>query len=210
MSIMPAHEEFETGYAHPRLEINNANMSLDETYWGYIIRDTRRDNGLLFAMQAVAGLMAASFACATVGLWALPSMAFTGVALMSKALLSFFFLGMAGVLSWYASRGSRSEMQIDLRLGEVREVVRNRAGRSTLISRYGFDAIGGTLLESGKRSNGQATLKIRYRNTAQTIEVARGPIGLLEALRDRLGRDLLADPTLKRDRAPLPSPSFAM
>lgn len=210
MSLMPANEEFRTGFDTPEFEMDHASMALDETYWGYIIRDMRRGDTMLLAMQMAAGAMAAAFAVATMGLWAMPTMAFTGTAIISKAILSAFFLGMAGVLAWYASRGSRSELQVDLRLGEVREVVRNRAGRATLIGRYGFDSIGGAFLDGNKGGKGSAALKIRYRNTTQTIEVARGPLIYIEALRDRLGRDLLADPINKRKRSPLPEPTFAV
>lgn len=209
MSLMPATDEFRTGFDTPAIDMSHASMALDETYWGYIIRDMRRSDSILVAMQLAAGAMAAAFAVATMGLWAMPSMAFTGAAIMSKAILSAFFLGMAGVLAWYATRGSRSELQVDLRLGEVREVVRNRAGRATLIGRYGFDSIGGAFLDNAKSVKGTATLKIRYRNTTQTIEVARGPLARIEALRDRLGRDLLADPMNARKREPLPEPKFA-
>lgn len=209
MSLMPATDEFRTGFDTPAIDMSHASMALDETYWGYIIRDMRRSDSMLVAMQLAAGAMAAAFAVATIGLWAMPSMAFTGAAIMSKAILSAFFLGMAGVLAWYATRGCRSELQVDLRLGEVREVVRNRAGRATLIGRYGFDSIGGAFLDNAKSAKGTATLKIRYRNTTRTIEVARGPLARIEALRDRLGRDLLADPMNARKREPLPEPKFA-
>ncbi len=209
MSLMPATEEFRNGFDTPAIDMSHASMALDETYWGYIIRDMRRGDAMLLAMQMAAGAMAAAFAVATAGLWAMPSMAFTGAALVSKAILSAFFLGMAGVLAWYATRGSRSELQVDLRLGEVREVVRNRAGRATLVGRYGFDAIGGAFLDGSKAGKGNAALKIRYRNTTQSIEVARGPLARIEALRDRLGRDLLSDPINKRKREPLPEPKFA-
>lgn len=209
MSLLPATEEFQNGFDTPAIDLAHPSMSLDETYWGYIIRDMRRNDNTLVMMQLAAGGLAAALVVATAGLWALPSVAFTGVALMSKALLSAFFLGMAGILGWYATRGTRSELQVDLRLGEAREVVRNRAGRATLIGRYGFDAIGGAFLDTSKTGKGRAALKIRYRNTTQTIEVARGPQSHIEALRDRLGRDLLSDPSAKLDRTPLPEPSFA-
>ena len=79
-------------------------------------------------------------------------------------------------------------------MGEVREVVRNRAGKSTLIGRYGFDSIGGVFIDRANApSPDVATLVLRYRNTAQTLPVVRGEVSTLEALRNRLGKDLMMD-----------------
>ncbi len=83
-------------------------------------------------------------------------------------------------------------VEVDLRLGEVREVLSNRAGRTAVLSRYGFDAIGGVhLMRSGMGRSDASTLVLRYRNTSQVLRVAAGPEAALFGLRDRLGRDLM-------------------
>ncbi len=103
---------------------------------------------------------------------------------------------------WFASRGTKLEVQIDTAQGEVREIVRNRAGRPSLLGSYGFDAIGGVFID---RINGQdrlpmghAVLVLRYLNTAQTMPVAAGREDDLAPLRDRLGRDLMVKTRARR------------
>jgi len=54
---------------------------------------------------------------------------------------------------------------------------------------YGFDAIGGVFID--RREGAMSELVLRYRNTPQTLHVARGHVLTLERLRDRLGQDLM-------------------
>lgn len=168
-------------------------FAVDETYWGYIIRKTDGPKVVMVVMQTASMFFGAAFLAAGLGLLLLPHVMAGSVDLAMRAVAAVIFFGLAAYLLWYASRGTDSEIQIDNALGEVREVVRNRAGKSSLIGRYGFDSIGGVFLDRANAAPGQAMLVLRYRNTAQTLPVVGGRIETLESLRNRLGKDLMMD-----------------
>jgi hypothetical protein len=166
---------------------------IDETYWGYIVRSVEPTPLPVLLMQGIVWLFGVAFLVAAIGLWVLPSMVTHGPALGLKMGAS-VIMGSIAILSlWYASRGTQTEIQIDTRLGEVREVMRNRAGKASLVGRYGFDSIGGVFIDRAAPGAAltKGTLVMRYRNTAQTLHVATGGVTGLAPLRDRLGRDLM-------------------
>ena len=164
-------------------------FAVDETYWGYIIRKDGNGNVGVAVAQVIAMVFGAAFVAAALGLVLMPAALMGSVDMVMRSGAAVLFGGMAAYLLWFASRGADSEFQVDNSLGEVREVVRNRAGRPTLVGRYGYDAIGGVFLDREK--DGRARLVLRYRNTAQTLQVASGREADLEVLRNRMGRDLM-------------------
>ena len=166
---------------------------VDETYWGYIIRKGSSGATPMMVLQGMSMFLGASFAAAALGLILVPDALMGSIDMVMRGGAAVLFGAIAAYLLWFASRGTQSELQIDNSLGEVREVVRNRAGRSTLIGRYGFDAIGGVFLDRAASKTGDPVLMLRYRNTAQTLPVATAPEEELEKLRNRLGRDLMID-----------------
>lgn len=164
---------------------------LNETYWGYVIRAADDTVSPLGARQAVAGLCGAVSALFALVIWAGPAAMLSVNVPEMRIALSVFFLGLALMLVRYATRGDNVELEIDTKAGELREVVRNRAGRPSLLGRWDFSEFGGVFVD---RSSGDLTdmgLMLRYRNTSTVIEVARGPLARVESLRDRIGRDLL-------------------
>ena len=185
---------------------------VDETYWGYIVRSIETPSMVLVFAQAASWLIGIGFLVATLGLWLMPTALFSGGVLGMKLGATVVTLASAAFCLWYASRGTDSEIQVDTRLGEVREVVRNRTGRSTVLGRYGFDAIGSVFIDLGGRQNRADTVEgalvLRYRNTAQTLHVATGTLGTLGPLRDRLGRDLMLAPKTRKVKEPIPTPEF--
>ena len=185
---------------------------VDETYWGYIIRPVSDPSRLLAASQAASWLVGISCLVAALGLWMMPSMAFGGGVLEMRLGATAMVLSVAAFCLWYASRGSDLEIQIDTRLGELREVVRNRAGRSSLLGRHGFDAIGAVFVDmndgAGGVTGGHGSLVLRHLGTSHLLQVATGPMMQLGPLRDRLGRDLMLSPSGVQ-RAPVPVPRFA-
>jgi len=99
-----------------------------------------------------------------------------------------------GFFLWYASRGTQTEIHVDTRLAELREVVVNRAGRPTLLSRHGFDAVADVAFDpdgapDAPRQTG--ALVIRNEETSALVQVATGSFEALDRLRQRLGRDLM-------------------
>lgn len=176
----------ESAEAAPRFD-------LDETYWGYIIRSNEGPGFSIAVLQGLAMFFGACFIAVAIGLIAGPQILTGSLDFAMRGVAGVLFGGMAAFLLWFATRGVQSELQIDNSLGEVREVVRNRAGKSTLVGRYGFDAIGGVFMDRNAGKAGEAALLLRYRNTSQVLPVARGSIASLEVLRNRLGQDLILD-----------------
>ncbi len=177
---------------------------IDETYWGYIVRSTEAVPFSLWMMQFLSWGMGLGFCVVTLGLWVMPQAMFDGSVLGMKIGASVVTIALAAFCLWFASRGLDSEIQIDTKLGEIREVVRNRAGRPTLIGRYGFDAIGSVRIDVGAERQGifqtPGQLVLYYRNAEAQLPVARGAVSKLGILRDRIGRDLMLSPKAEGGR----------
>lgn len=167
---------------------------VEETYWGYILRCTEVEQIWVRIAQGAAWFAGICFAVAAVGLWAVPMTQFEAEILPMKLGATFVLAGIAVYLLWYASRGTHSELQVDTCLGEVREIVRNQAGRPTLLGRHGFDAIGGVLIDRSTLRRGRACLVLHYGKTAQFMPVAWGFEAELTALRDKMGHDMMIRP----------------
>lgn len=196
MTALPGMTGFTRAGAAPTARAETELFAVDETYWGYIVRSNEPETMGVFVMQSLAWLIGISCVVASLGLWLLPSAVMVGPAMGMKLGASVVTGAMAALCLWFASRGTQVEIQIDTRLGEVREVVRNKAGKASMVGRYGFDAIGGVYIDGAAASRGlpSGNLVLRYRNTAQTLHVASGDVIGLAALRDRLGRDLMVLP----------------
>ena len=166
-------------------------FAVDETYWGYIIRSTEGPKLTLQAMQAAAMIAGASFAAASLGLVILPDFLTGSSDFLFRAAVAIIFAGISAFLLWYATRGTQVEYHIDTSMGEIRETIRNRGGRSTRIGTYGFDAIGGVFIDRSDLDPTKAALMMRFGNTAQTVAVATGSLDQLGSLKDRLGQDLI-------------------
>jgi len=200
MSSISEHEGFALAGVSSRSGAVRPTYSLDETYWGYIIRANEPVAPGVTMAQWLAWLFGVSFVVAALGLWVLPQALMSGDGLGLKIGASSVMAGLAALLLWFASRGAEAELQIDTSLGEIREVMRNRAGRPTLLARYGFDSIGGVHVD---RSGSRARLVMRYGNTAQMVPVCSGSEEDLSVLRNRLGRDVVLSATRGSGRAAL-------
>jgi hypothetical protein len=168
-----------------------ARFRVQETHWGYVVATTDKPRLSLQVTQLMAMLSGGTFAAASLSLLLLPDFLSDGAAFPLRAGAAVIFAALAAYLLWYSSRGSQVEYQVDTNQGEVREIVRNRAGRPSLMGVYGFDCIGGVYIERANQSTGNAALCLRYQNTSQKVPVAFGYAADLEALKDRLGQDLM-------------------
>ncbi len=208
MSLVSDFDGFETtsvGTVTP--EITDG-YQVDDTYWGYVIRTIDPPSLSLSIVQGLCWMAGIGFVVATLGLWLMPQAVNGSDVMGMKIGATVVTVALAFFCLWFASRGTDSEIQIDTRMGEVREVVRNRTGRSTLVGRYGFDAIGSVFIDAGphaeRRTMETGSLVLRYRNTAQTMHVATGAMSKLAQLRDRIGRDLMLAGSEHREDVPAP------
>jgi hypothetical protein len=161
-----------------------------EAFWGYRIAG-RRAPIWLIGMQGLCWLTGVVLGMAAIGIWAVPG-AGVGSGFVAFKLGASVPLGaLAALLLWHASRGTAMGVEVDLRLGEVRAVLSNRAGRSAVLARHGFDAVADVALDRVAGRADGAMLSLRLRASGGALVVATGPELMLAGLQERLGRDLM-------------------
>ena len=165
-------------------------FTVDDVYWGYIIRTGKGPSLGIALAQAICFFFGVCLLTAAVGILVLPTLFFDGDFSTMRVGSAILFGAFAAYLLWFASRGTQSEVHVDTSVGEIREVICNRAGKPTTVGCYGFDTIGGVYLEPAKES-GVATLSLRHRNISQSVCVAEAGEAQLVGLRDRLAHDLM-------------------
>ncbi|MCR9077168.1 MAG: hypothetical protein NXI07_14100, partial [bacterium] len=167
---------------------------VEDTYWGYIVRSTARTPVLVHLMQGFAFVIGVAMVIATLGLWLMPDSLIHGPIIGMKFGASTLTTIAGGFLLWFASRGTATEIHVDTRLAEVREVVTNRAGRPTLLSRHGFDIVAEVAIDAegeAETPRRRGELVIRSEEASALVKVASGSIDALDRLRQRLRRDLM-------------------
>lgn len=175
-------------------------FEVEDTYWGYIVRSNRGPSLGVVLSQAISYFFGACFLTACAGILLMPTLMFDGDLGAFRVGAATIFGAVAAYLLWFASRGTRAELHVDNSVGEIREVICNRAGKPTTVGSYGFDTIGGVFLDYNEET-GLSNLVLRYRNTVQTVPVAEGTEAQLIRLRDRLGHDLMVVPQTLRQSA---------
>lgn len=183
--------DFEGAIAQEAQDRASRGFRVDETYWGYVVQSTEPPSALTVITQALASFFGAAFVVASLMMWAMPSQLASDDSVMFRLAASVLTASAAALLLWYASRGTRVQVQIDRSLGEVREVVINRSSRATLLGRYSFDEIGSVFLDRHGRRDSRATLMLRLGNSAQKVPVVSGEELMIEPLQLRIARDLM-------------------
>ena len=177
------------------LMAKSSSFSVEDTFWGYQIRSGRAPAMGVVIAQSLSYFFGACFMIAAVSMLVMPVLFFDGGVGVVRVVAAVLFAAVGFYLLWFASRGSQAEVHVDTSVGEIREVISNRAGRPTTIGAYGFDAIGGVYIEPLPEGV-LASLVLKYRDTDQRVSVAEGIEAQLIPLRDRLAQDLMiATPT---------------
>lgn len=158
---------------------------VEEGAQGYAIRAREERGVALLALQAMSGATGLLLAVAALALLAGEA---EGTSWMRIG-LALHLGSAAAMLLWYASRGALAELQVDVARGELREVVRHRLGRATVLASHGLDAVEALEVEPA-RGRGEATLLLRLGGSDALLFVARGPLAPIHALRRRLASDL--------------------
>lgn len=167
---------------------------IDETYWGYIIRRTTRRMSVQDILMVLSGVLGFAFIFSSLGMW-LISGGGVGVGAFSMKLgLSVLWVAIGVQLILYSRRGGVTELQIDNRLGEIRQMIRRRSGRVIPVSRYGYDSISSVFLHRDAGGPDEAAIMLRFHHTNSVVQAAIGPVVAVEALLQRMGRDLLVRP----------------
>jgi hypothetical protein len=163
-------------------------LAVRTTYWGYRIHG-RRTSVRLVGLQAVCWALGVAMVAVAIGIWVAPQAAGSVGVISFKLGASVLFASLSALLLWHSSRGTILAVEVDHRLGEVREVLCNRAGRATVLSRYGFDAVAGIMTQ--ETAAGRAMLALRLRDTDEVLLVAEGSAQALDGLAERIAQDLM-------------------
>jgi hypothetical protein len=143
-------------------------FTLEGTYSGYSVVPEGAAPLPMVLLQAAAMLSGSGFIAGSVALIMMSR--FEDLVFLVPVIMLILAIGV--ILMWFASRGTVIHIEVDTMDGEVREVVRDRTGAQTVMSRYGIDCVGSVFVQHPGTS--APTLVLRYRNTARTVAVASG------------------------------------
>ena len=161
-----------------------------KAFWGYVVRGNGGPPMLLQVAQGIVLALGAAFAAGALALLPVggdgldPARAGLAIALISLSLL----------MLWFATRGGVVELQFDLARGELRELVRHRIGRATLVGRHGLGSGATLLVDRGRAARGHACLILRLRGE-EGLCIAEGPEDAILELRRRLDPELRLTPS---------------
>ncbi len=168
-------------------------FSVEDAYWGYIIRSDKGESLGFVMLQSASFLVGVGFLIAAVSMIALSPLVFGAALTPFRAGASVLFGAAAAYLLWFASRGTQTEVHIDTSAREIREVIRNRAGRPTTVGTHDFATMTDVFVQDDDESEG-AMLVVQDHDNALSICLAKAPHAQLGALQDRVARDVLGDP----------------
>lgn len=166
-------------------------FTVSERPHGYVIAAQDGPRTGLKIMQVSATMIGGMFLSAALGMLMVPHLGLGAADFAFRAGAAVVFAAISAYLLWFASRGTRVELEIDTRAGQINEVVCNKAGRRTVLQSFPFSDIGGAFLHRRAQEAGTAMLVLRYRNTPRYIYVAEAAPQALSPLKDRLGRDVM-------------------
>jgi hypothetical protein len=190
MTAVPDLDQFRLKALPGRARARGRAPVVTDAFWGYRIAG-RRAPVWLVGLQGLCWIAGLAFGLVAVGIWVAPGASAGSDLLAFKLGASVPLAALAALLLVHASRGTTLAVEVDLRLGEVREVLSSRTGRSGVMARHGFDAVAGVTLERLPGHGDTAALALRLREGDARLVVARGPELMLAGLQDRLGRDLM-------------------
>jgi hypothetical protein len=157
------------------------------SFWGYVIRSTEGAPILFQITQGLVLALGAGFGTSAVVLLIAPANQGVSIFHLGLALL---LVATSLLLLRFATRGTVVELQIDLARGELREIVRHRVGRPTLLGRHNFDPSASLHINRSGPVEGMPSLVLHHRGSDEGLCIARGPERVLQELRIRLAHDL--------------------
>ena len=176
-----------------------ARLSVETQPWGYTVRSGNKPPLDVVVGQVLAYFLGVCFVTAGFGLLLLPGSSLGAEVGPLRIGAATLFGAGAAYLLWFSSRGGLVDIQIDVAHKEIREVILNRVGKPTVVSRYAFSDIGGVYIETGA-GEAPAQLVLGYRGNM--ILVAEGDTDDLNVLRTQLSRDLMGPMGLELVKRP--------
>ena len=164
-------------------------LEINEAYWGYILSIENKDSKFMNALQAFSLLVGISFLVVATTIWLSPATLLSSDILIFKLIASAALAAAGIILMHFSTRGTYSELEIDVSLGEIREIIRNHHGEPSLLGRYSFSEVNSVFIERSTDLD-SVSLRILYDNSAQLVEIAKGEVDVLERLCGRLARDV--------------------
>jgi hypothetical protein len=168
-------------------------FSTEDAYWGYIIRSDKGESLGFVMLQSASFLLGVTFMVAALSIIVMSPVTLGAELTPFRLAASVLFGAAAAYLLWFASRGTQTEVHIDTSVREIREVIRNRAGRPTTVGTHDFGAMTDVFVQDDDESDG-AMLVVQDHDNALSICLAKAPHAQLGALQDRVARDVLGDP----------------
>ena len=141
--------------------------------------------------QIISYVLGVGFAVAALGVLLLPVLFFDGDITAMRIGSAGLMGALAAYLLWFASRGTHSEVHVDLDAGVVREVIPHRGGAETEEARYEISLLSGVFREASETS-GVYDLVVRSQMSDRPLWVARGTPTQLAPLQAKLEQDLAA------------------
>jgi len=167
---------------------------LDESHWGYTIRDRNAANGLRCAAIAGSRFAGIILLMAALGLWVMPDSAHSPDLFAMKLAAMVMFTVVGGALVWAGRAPRHLEFQVDTLRGELRVGGRDLRGGFRVSSILRFEQVASVYLLRSKDRSQPTRLFLRLSVGEGAIEVASGTEEGLESLRLRLTRDLARNP----------------
>jgi hypothetical protein len=192
MTIVPVNSMFTLQCKAANSDCVVRKYTTTDTVWGYAVHATEGTTLPVILSQVVSGFFGLCLMLAGLGLVAAPGALVDSELWVMKFGAGAILAALAALCFYHATRGTHVEIQVDTNRGEVREVVLNRAGRVTVLSRIPFSAISEVQLERNIGVRGEARLIVECRSSKQVLNIAPGHESTLIDLRNRLSRDLLA------------------
>lgn len=165
-------------------------VSVTETYWGYVIRSETSWSTRARLIERVSAAAGIALLTLAFGHWLFPGL--LGAAkIQPPQLASSAGMGVAGLaLLWVAGRGLSRELHVDLSLRSLRQVVRNRNGRTRIDRVVPFDAVESAFVRRSSWPGGAARLFLRLKEGGKLLHVASGRQPTLEVLNARMSQDV--------------------
>ncbi|KPP87220.1 MAG: IncA protein [Rhodobacteraceae bacterium HLUCCA08] len=190
----PSHAGFGTG-------AEAAVSPVRDRYWGFTVAPLIQIDATELVLRGVALLVGGAAALAGLGLWLVPAVVFAGPALGIKMLGSVGLAMIAALLLRQGVRGRAVHLEVDTRLGELREVVTHMTGRTEVLSVHGVDTVTGIEMVQATDGAPRAQLQITVESGARLVAGEGAPFALAalqRRLETALGRDTAVESAAAR------------